>query len=78
MPGAGEPEWIDFEEFETSDSVSETWPSDYFESIGVDYLAAGRGQKGNVGASQSFLFGRTSCGLPSTGWTVLVAQEEIG
>src|ERR1700730_12702347 len=50
------PEWIDFEEFETSDSVSETLPSDYFESIGLDYLASGQGQKGNVGASQSFLF----------------------
>ena len=56
MPGAEEPEWIDFEEFETSDSVSETLPSDYFESIGLEYLASGRGQKGNVGASQSFLF----------------------
>jgi hypothetical protein len=56
MPGAEEPEWIDFEEYETSNSVSETLPSDYFESIGLDYLASGQGQKGNVGASQSFLF----------------------
>ena len=56
MPGAREPEWIHFEEFDTSDSVHDTLPANYFESIASEYLASGRGQKGNIGTSQSFLF----------------------
>jgi aminoglycoside 3-N-acetyltransferase len=53
MPG---PEWIDFEEFDTSEPCHDKLPSNCFELIAQDYLAAGRGQQGMVAAAKSYLF----------------------
>jgi aminoglycoside 3-N-acetyltransferase len=56
MPGANGPEWIHFEEFDTSEPVHHSLPPNCFERIAADYLAAGKGFQGTVGASRSFLF----------------------
>lgn len=56
MPSPEGPEWIDFEEFDTGDPVNENLPTNCFELIAQDYLAAGRGHSGLVGAAPSYLF----------------------
>lgn len=56
MPGRDGPAWIGFEEFDTSRPVVDTLPSNCFEMIALDYLAAGRGYTGTVGAAKSYLF----------------------
>jgi len=55
MPGSGGSAWIWFEEFDTSEPVHEALPSNYFELIVTDYLAAGRGHQGMVGEATSVL-----------------------
>ena len=56
MPGLNGPQWIQFEEFDTSDPVNEKFPSNCFEQIASDYLATGSGSKGSIGNAPSFLF----------------------
>jgi aminoglycoside 3-N-acetyltransferase len=56
MPGVNGPEWVEFEEFDTSQPVHASLPEDCFARIAGDYLAAGRGRQGSVGAASSFLF----------------------
>lgn len=56
MPGPTGPVWVDFEEFDTGDPVNENLPSNCFELIALDYLGAGRGHSGLVGAAPSYLF----------------------
>ncbi|MDX2180908.1 MAG: aminoglycoside 3-N-acetyltransferase [Bryobacteraceae bacterium] len=56
VPGMDGPQWIDFEEFETSDAVHPALPSNYFERIAADYLASGRGTFGRIGQAKSHLF----------------------
>lgn len=55
MPGPAGPQWIDFEEFDTSEPVNDELPSNCFELIVMDYLASGRGLKGPVGDARSYL-----------------------
>jgi aminoglycoside 3-N-acetyltransferase len=55
MPGPNGPQWIEFEEFETSDPVNDKLPANCFEQIANDYLSSGRGIVGTVGAAQSTL-----------------------
>ena len=56
MPGPDGPVWVAFEEFDTGDPVSARLPSDCFERIARDHLAAGHGRQGTVGLATSFLF----------------------
>jgi aminoglycoside 3-N-acetyltransferase len=56
MPGAAGPEWVSLEEFDTSEPVHDSLPVNCFERIAAEYLAAGRGSRGAVGAASSFLF----------------------
>lgn len=51
----GATRWRRFEEFDTSDPVVEGLPDDYFATIVSDFLAAGRGRRGTVGAAPSVL-----------------------
>jgi aminoglycoside 3-N-acetyltransferase len=56
MPGANGPEWVQFEEFDTSDTVNDNLPANCFEQIALAFLASGRGASGKVGAAPSHLF----------------------
>lgn len=56
MPGPEGPQWIDFEEFDTEEPVSDQLPADCFELIATDCLASGSGRQGHIGAAASFLF----------------------
>ncbi|HYP05503.1 MAG TPA: aminoglycoside 3-N-acetyltransferase [Bryobacteraceae bacterium] len=56
MPGPNGPTWIDFEEFDTSEPVHDALPLNTFELIARDFLAAGQGREGAVGAATSYLF----------------------
>lgn len=56
MPSANGPEWVNFEEFDTSQPVHDALPENCFELIAMDYLDNGRGCKANIGNAQSFLF----------------------
>ena len=56
MPGLNGPEWVEFEEFDTSEPVHHSLPSNCFERIAADYLAKGGGSRGDIGAAASFLF----------------------
>lgn len=51
----GQPTWVEIEEFDTSTGIVD-WDEDYFSVIISEYLAAGRGKSGKVGAAQSYLF----------------------
>ncbi len=55
----GQRVWMDFEEYDTSLGIVE-WPDDYFEKIVREYLAAGHGLRGTVGAADSYLFDAAS------------------
>lgn len=56
MPGAAGPEWIEFEEFDTSEPVHDELPSNCFEKIALDFLAAGGGVQSKVAEAGAFLF----------------------
>jgi aminoglycoside 3-N-acetyltransferase len=56
MPGTNGPVWVTFEEFDTTQPVSDLLPPNTFERIALDYLASGNGARGPVGAAESFLF----------------------
>ena len=55
MPGPNGPEWVEFEEFETSGPVNPLLPGDVFERIARAYLATGRGGVGQVGEAAATL-----------------------
>ncbi len=52
MPGG---KWVDFEEFDTSDPVSEKLPLNCFELIAEEFLRSGKGVDGKVGAARAVL-----------------------
>jgi aminoglycoside 3-N-acetyltransferase len=49
-------ETVRFEEFETSEPVSEVFPKDHFGRIAVDFLETGRGRVGHVGSATAHVF----------------------
>ena len=51
----GQRVWVDIEEYDTTRGIVD-WPDNYFETIVNDYLAAGNGRTGKVGAADSYLF----------------------
>jgi aminoglycoside 3-N-acetyltransferase len=56
IPAQNGPAWIDFEEFDTGEPVSNKLPADCFERIAREHLAAGFGYQGQIGSGESFLF----------------------
>lgn len=55
MPGSPAPEWVRFEEFDTSEPVSAGLPEDCFECIARAYLDSGRGTVGTFGQAPATL-----------------------
>ena len=51
----GERVWVEVEEYDTGRGIVD-WEGDYFVSIMEEYLAAGHGRTGTVGAARSYLF----------------------
>ena len=52
----GKREWIEFEQFDTSNGITD-WPDgSYFQTISKEYMAQGRYEVGRVGAADSYLF----------------------
>jgi aminoglycoside 3-N-acetyltransferase len=48
--------WVDIEEYDTEHGIAD-WPGgDFFAAIGREYLEAGHGRSGLVGAASSHLF----------------------
>lgn len=56
MPTDSDPQWMDFEEFDTSLGAHEALPDNCFEVIAAEFLASGRGATGVVGNAPSQLF----------------------
>lgn len=56
MPSDNGPQWIDFEEFDTTHPVLDCLPENCFEMIAQAYLDAGNGRSGLIGNAQSYLF----------------------
>jgi aminoglycoside 3-N-acetyltransferase len=56
MQGENGPEWVDIEEFDTTEPVTDALPADYFERIAADHIAAGAVRQGQIGEAASFLF----------------------
>jgi aminoglycoside 3-N-acetyltransferase len=52
----GERVWLDVEEYDTGNGIVQWEGGDYFPVIVAEYLAAGRGRVGTVGAARSCLF----------------------
>ncbi|MDH7486778.1 MAG: AAC(3) family N-acetyltransferase [Anaerolineae bacterium] len=52
----GQRVWVDVEEYDTGRGVVDWEGGDYFPAIVRDFLAAGNGRSGMVGAAQSYLF----------------------
>jgi aminoglycoside 3-N-acetyltransferase len=52
MPGG---EWVDFEEFDTGEPVSERLPENVFELIAEDFLLSGKGAEGRIGKARAVL-----------------------
>jgi aminoglycoside 3-N-acetyltransferase len=51
----GKRQWVEIEEFDTCGSVLPN-AEQYFDAIPREYLASGKGKKGNVGTAESYLF----------------------
>ncbi len=52
----GRCEWIEFEQYDTSNGIADRLDGDYFQSISKEYMAQGRHAEGRVGAADSYLF----------------------
>jgi aminoglycoside 3-N-acetyltransferase len=68
MPGPHGPVWMDFEEFDTSEPVSDRFPTNAFEQIAGAFLASGGGRKGRIGAADSYLFESQPLVAFAIGW----------
>ncbi len=61
----GERVWVEIEEFDTSLGIVDWEQGEYFEAIGRDYLASGKGNTRKVGAATCYLF--EAADLPAFG-----------
>jgi len=52
----GQRVWVEIEEFDTGRGIVDWEGGDYFAAIVRDFLAAGHGRSGTVGAAQAYLF----------------------
>ena len=59
--------WMDFEEYDTTRGIVD-WPDNYFQTIVEEYLAAGNGRTGKVGAADSYLLDAVSLTAFGTRW----------
>ncbi len=55
MPTASGPQWIDFEEFDTSEPVNSDLPENVFEQIAQAFLNSGQGQQTKIGQAHAVL-----------------------
>ncbi|MCX6613725.1 MAG: AAC(3) family N-acetyltransferase [Acidobacteria bacterium] len=55
MPTETGPQWIDFEEFDTSEPVNSQLPENVFEQIAESFLKSGQGTKTSFGQTSAFL-----------------------
>ena len=56
MPTAAGPQWLDFEEFDTSEPVNSNLPENIFEQIAEAFLETGQGQQTTIGQADAFVF----------------------
>ena len=56
MPTPEGPQWIDFEEFDTSEPVNSNLPENVFEQIAEAFLKSGQGKQTTIGNAASFIF----------------------
>ena len=59
--------WMEFEEYDTSHGIVD-WPDDYFETIIREYLSAGNGRGGKVGAADAYQFEAASLNAFAVRW----------
>lgn len=63
--------WVEFEEFDTGDSIVPGESSEaYFEQIVRDYLTTGRGRAGQVGQAHAYLFDAADLVAFAVAWMV--------
>lgn len=67
--------WVDFEEFDTADPVTDVLPFDCFEQIGRDFLATGRGAQGPFGTGTGYVFDAAELVEFGIGWLERVAGQ---
>ena len=64
----GKPTWVEVEEFDSSRGIKDWGEGDYFVALVGEYLAAGHGRTGLVGAARSFLFDAQELVRFGVGW----------
>ncbi len=70
----GSCEWMEFEQFDTSDGIAD-WPGgSYFQSITGEYMACRSYATGRVGAADSYLFNARNL----TDFAVAWLEEQFG
>lgn len=74
LPGAAGPVWVELEEFDTTEPVSDAFDEGHFEQIARDHLAAGFGRQGLIGQGESYLFGARELVAFGITWLERVAQ----
>ncbi|MCK5827957.1 aminoglycoside 3-N-acetyltransferase, partial [Candidatus Bipolaricaulota bacterium] len=77
----GQKEWIDIEEFDTSQCLPWQGSADLFEAIARQYLQEGQGIVGRVGAAASYLFDAAALNDFAVTWieeTFREPQEPLG
>ena len=64
----GKPTWVEVEEFDSGRGIKDWGGGDYFVAIVQEYLAAGHGRTGLVGAARSHLFDAQELVRFGVGW----------
>ena len=64
----GKRQWVDFEQYDTSDGIVEGAGEDYFDEIATEYLAKNNRTVGKVGVANSYLFDAQGLRDFAVGW----------
>ena len=64
----GRSEWVEIEEFDTSEPVVDAAPEDHFDQLVKAFLGTRNVPRGKVGSAQSFLFDAKSLHRFAVGW----------
>jgi aminoglycoside 3-N-acetyltransferase len=73
----GQREWVEIEEFDTASGIVD-WDVDYFGVIVEEYLAAGKGRTGKVGAAQAKLLDAADLHVYAKSWMERHFGQEQG
>jgi aminoglycoside 3-N-acetyltransferase len=76
MPGESGPTWVEIQEFDTTQPVSDVLPSDCFKRIATEYVAAASARRGWVGAAESFLLEAPQLVTFAVGWLERFASTQ--